>query len=131
MIVGIDHVQLAMPPGGESAARAFYGEVLGMSEVPKPAPLALRGGLWFESRGTALHLGLEESFVAARKAHPALLVADLDLVVSALEAAGVAARRDDSVAGVRRAYTSDPFGNRIELIQSGEGFSETSTIVRG
>lgn len=128
VIVGLDHVQLAMPRGGEEEARRFYGHVLGMEEVTKPEPLTARGGLWFESGRAQLHLGIEENFAPARKAHPALLVADLEGLRPALEAGGAPVRPDDSVAGVRRLYTEDPFGNRIELIQNGDGFSQRGTI---
>jgi catechol 2,3-dioxygenase-like lactoylglutathione lyase family enzyme len=120
-VVGLDHVQLAMPPGGEDRARAFYGGALGMREVDKPAGLAGRGGVWFESAGARLHLGVEEPFAPARKAHPALLVRDLDEAARRLAAAGAQARPDGAVAGVRRAYTTDPFGNRVELIADPEG----------
>ena len=123
-IVGLDHVQLAMPPGCEAEARRFYGELLGMEEVAKPSPLAARGGCWFESRGAAVHLGVEEGFSPARKAHPAFRVADLEECRRTLEAAGSPVVPDDSLPGVRRFYTADPFGNRIELIQDGDGFSE-------
>lgn len=124
MIRGIDHVQLAMPPGGEEAARAFYLGVLGMRETPKPEALAGRGGCWFSSDAAHLHLGVEEGFVPARKAHPALLVDDLVALQERLVTAGFAVRQDASVQGVRRAYTDDPFGNRIELIQDRDGFSQ-------
>lgn len=122
-ITGLDHVQLAMPRGGEDQARAFYGAVLGMAEIAKPAQLAARGGCWFQGGGAQIHLGVEEPFAPARKAHPALLVADLAAARAALAAAGVAATPDESVPGVRRCYVADPFGNRIELIQSGDGFN--------
>lgn len=131
MIVGLDHVQLAMPAGGEQAARAFYAGVLRMMEVPKPAPLAARGGCWFESLGTALHLGIEESFAPARKAHPALLARDLDAAARALEASGAPVTHDDSIDGLRRIYTEDPFGNRLELIADGDGSGQRSAIVGG
>jgi len=124
-IVGLDHVQLAMPPGGEEQARAFYGGLLGMAEIPKPEPLAARGGCWFEAHGVQLHLGVEEPFVPARKAHPALRVADLERLRAALQSAGVALTPDEAVPGVRRFYVTDPFGNRIECIQDGDGFSQT------
>ena len=123
-IVGLDHVQLAMPPGGEAEARRFYGEVLGMAEVPKPSPLAERGGCWFESPGAIVHLGVEASFAPARKAHPAFRVADLEKCRLALAAAGAPIVPDNSLPGVRRFYTADPFGNRLELIQDGDGFSQ-------
>jgi len=131
MIVGIDHVQLAMPAGGEDAARRFYGRTLGLREVPKPPGLAARGGLWFETYGTAIHLGLEDGFRPAQKAHPALLCEDLGAMTSALRDGGCDLSWDESVEGVRRLYTHDPFGNRIEIIADGDGFSQRSPIVRG
>ena len=115
-LLAVDHVQLAMPPGGEGAARAFYGGLLGLGERPKPAPLAARGGCWFSNDGVALHLGVEEGFRPARKAHPALVVEDLDALVAVLTAAGHRVTDDDAVPDVRRAYVDDPFGNRIELV---------------
>jgi catechol 2,3-dioxygenase-like lactoylglutathione lyase family enzyme len=122
-IVGVDHVQLAMPAGAEEQARAFYTGVLGLAEVPKPAPLAGRGGCWFAGPGTALHLGVESDFRPARKAHLALRVADLEAARRELVAAGVPIVPDDSVPQVRRLYVADPFGNRIELIQDGDRFA--------
>jgi catechol 2,3-dioxygenase-like lactoylglutathione lyase family enzyme len=124
MITGLDHVQLAMPKGGEEAARAFYGGLLGLEELPKPAPLAARGGCWFAAPGAQIHLGVEEPFAPARKAHPALLVADLEALVVRLAAAGVALKEDDAGLDRRRIYASDPFGNRIELIADGDGFAQ-------
>lgn len=115
-VIAIDHVQLAMPPGGEAAVRAFYDGLLGMAEVPKPMPLAARGGCWFESGTVRLHLGVEADFRPARKAHPALVVAGYARLVARLEAAGHAVRADDELAGVVRSFVDDPFGNRIELI---------------
>ena len=113
-----------MPPGSEPAARVFYGDVLGLPEVPKPEPLASRGGCWFQGMGIDLHLSADEHFVPADKAHVGLLVADLAAAAAVLAAAGAPITTDDSVVGVHRLYTNDPFGNRIELIQSGEGFRE-------
>jgi catechol 2,3-dioxygenase-like lactoylglutathione lyase family enzyme len=119
MITGFDHVQVAMERGREEAARAFYGGLLGMSEVPKPPVLAARGGCWFASGAAVLHLGVEEPFTPARKAHPAFLVEDLDGLEAALTAAGHACiRADGEIPGVRRFHTSDPFGNRVEFQQS-------------
>ena len=119
MITGLDHVQLAMPAGREDAARAFYGGLLGMSELPKPPVLAARGGCWFRSGAAVLHLGVEASFTPARKAHPALLVDDLDRLATALTAAGCeCTRADGEIPGIRRFHTSDPFGNRIEFQQA-------------
>ncbi|MCB8922208.1 MAG: glyoxalase [Ardenticatenaceae bacterium] len=124
MIVGMDHVQLAMPPGEEAAARHFYGELLGLDEVVKPQPLQARGGCWFAGPGTYIHLGVQANFVPARKAHPALLAADLSALFAKLEAAGVPVQWDDALPDVRRFYAFDPFGNRLELVQDGEGLSQ-------
>lgn len=115
-IVAIDHVQLAMPPGGESAARDFYTGVLGLTEVPKPPPLAARGGCWFERDGVKLHLGIEADFRPAHKAHPALLVNALAELVERCRRAGCSIVAGDPIEGRARAFVSDPFGNRIELI---------------
>lgn len=112
----IDHVQLAMPAGGEDRAREFYGRLLGMKEVAKPAELAKRGGCWFECGSVQIHLGVEADFRPARKAHPALRCSDYDGLLGKLKATGVAVIDDLSIPGVRRCHISDPFGNRIELI---------------
>lgn len=106
----IDHVQVAAPPDCEAEARAFYGGVLGLREVAKPDALRARGGVWFEQ----LHVGVEEGFRPARKAHPAFAVDDLD----ALAARIGDVQWDDAVPGVRRFYASDPFGNRLEFVQA-------------
>lgn len=121
-IVGLDHVQLAMPAGQEAAATAFYADVLGLSEVPKPEPLRTRGGCWFAGAGVALHLGVEADFAPARKAHPALRVADLEAARQHLARAGVAITADDTLPHVRRFYIADPWGNRIELLQDGDEY---------
>ena len=116
MITGLDHVQLAMPRGREDAARSFYAGLLGMTELPKPPVLAVRGGCWFASGGAVLHLGVEEPFAPARKAHPALLVDDLDGLEADLIAAGHACvRADNEISGIHRFHTHDPFGNRVEF----------------
>lgn len=119
-VVGLDHVQIAMPAGGEHAARSFYGSLLGLEEVPKPLALAARGGCWFVRRGdaagVALHLGVEADFRPARKAHVALVVDDLGALRTSLEAAGVAIADDPADIGVRRFHAFDPFGNRLELV---------------
>lgn len=112
----IDHVQLAMPAGEENRARAFYAGLLGMAELPKPPELAKRGGCWFSSQSVQIHLGVEDDFRPARKAHPALRCRDYSGLVSRLEAAGVELKEDTNIPGVRRCHISDPFGNRIELI---------------
>jgi catechol 2,3-dioxygenase-like lactoylglutathione lyase family enzyme len=115
-ILGFHHVQLAMPAGGEDDARRFYGGILGLDEVPKPPGLASRGGCWFRGGDVEIHLGVEEGFRPARKAHPALLVDDLDAMRDRLSAAGHEIILDGELQGHRRFYTADPFGNRIELI---------------
>ena len=114
LITGLDHVQLAAPPGGEAQARHFYGELLGLTEIPKPEPLRARGGVWFQAGAQQLHIGVEEPFAPARKAHPALRVVDLDALAARL-APNVT--WDDALPGVRRFYSADPFGNRIELLE--------------
>ena len=114
--LAFDHVQLAMPPGGEDQARDFYVGACGMTELPKPAELAMRGGVWFASGTLQLHLGVEPAFRASAKAHPALRCADLEALVARLRAGGYDVRDDDALPGVRRAFVADPFGNRIELI---------------
>ncbi len=117
----IHHCQLAIPAGREDEARAFYAGVLGMAELPKPPELAARGGVWFRAGTAELHLGVEDGFRPARKAHPALLVDDLDAVVGRLRAAGFAAEPDDLLPGYRRCYVADPFGNRVELLTPRSG----------
>ena len=112
----IDHVQLAMPPGGEDAARGFYRDLLGLSEEAKPTELAARGGCWFRSGAVRVHLGVEADFRPARKAHPALRVEGFDVLVAALHESGCAVREDGAFEGAARAYVDDPFGNRLELI---------------
>ncbi|HET8529270.1 MAG TPA: hypothetical protein VFL60_10195 [Gaiellaceae bacterium] len=109
----LDHVQIAAPPGCEEAARAFYGGVLGLRELEKPEPLRARGGVWFEQ----LHVGVEEGFAPARKAHPAFLVDDLD----ALAARIGDVQWDDALPDVRRFYAHDPFGNRLEFLSARAG----------
>ena len=119
-MLGLDHVQLAMPAGDEAerAADGFYVDVLGLTRVAKPAALAARGGCWYESPSVRIHLGVEPDFRPAVKAHPALLVDDLDIACERIVAAGGEVRPADDVPGVFRIHTDDPFGNRIELIQA-------------
>jgi catechol 2,3-dioxygenase-like lactoylglutathione lyase family enzyme len=114
----IAHVQLAMPKGAEDAARMFYRDLLGMVEIPKPPQLTVRGGLWFQSGKVQIHLGVEEDFRPATKAHPALLCHDYQALTAKLGEAGVAMHGDDSIPGVTRCHVNDCFGNRIELIAS-------------
>lgn len=116
-VVAIDHVQLAMPAGGEPAARRFYGDVLGIPEVAKPEHLAKRGGCWFELGTVRIHLGVEADFRAAKKAHPALVVDDLPALSTKLNTAGFTTKTGDYLEGYDRIDTYDPFGNRIELMQ--------------
>jgi catechol 2,3-dioxygenase-like lactoylglutathione lyase family enzyme len=116
-LVRIDHVQLAMPAGGESEADGFYVGLLGLQRRPKPPAMAARGGRWFSSGDVKIHLGVDPDFRPARKAHPALVVDDLGALTATLAAAGVDLRPDTELAGVQRGFVDDPFGNRIELIQ--------------
>ena len=116
-VYAIDHVQLAMPAGEEARARDFYAGLLGLEEIAKPSELAGRGGAWFSNGAVTLHLGVEQDFRPARKAHPALLVEGLAAFVARLEAAGYPIQRDVQFAGYDRVHVNDPFGNRIELME--------------
>ena len=117
-ILSIDHVQIAMPSGEEDKARAFYVELLGFIEIPKPPELAKRGGAWFQSEYAQLHLGVEADFKPARKAHPAFLVDDLDPLIAKVQQAGYETDTSQPpLAGYKRAHVFDPFGNRIELME--------------
>jgi GNAT superfamily N-acetyltransferase len=114
VIARIDHVQVAAPAGGEDAARAFYGELLGLPELPKPERLRSRGGVWFAVGEQQLHIGIEQPFTPAHKAHPALALpraSDLSVLAARLEAAGRKVAWDGP-----RFYVDDPFGNRLELL---------------
>lgn len=116
--LGLDHLQVAMPRGEEAAARSFYGDLLGLPELPKPEQLAARGGVWFQCGHQQLHLGVEDDFRPAKKAHPAFVVDDLDAVARALEMRGFRVVMDRiQLEGVLRGFTEDPFGNRVELTQ--------------
>jgi RimJ/RimL family protein N-acetyltransferase/catechol 2,3-dioxygenase-like lactoylglutathione lyase family enzyme len=117
-LLELDHVQLAMPRGGEAPARTFWRDLLGLREVPRPPELAGRPGLWFERGSVRVHVGVEEDFRPARKAHPALRVAGYDALLARLAAAGHAAKPAEMPAGGRRAHVHDPFGNRVELIDA-------------
>jgi catechol 2,3-dioxygenase-like lactoylglutathione lyase family enzyme len=112
-------VQLAAPAGCENEARRFFRDLLGLTELEKPEPLRARGGAWFAlGDGRQLHIGVEEPFAASRKAHPAfrLPAAELDELATRLEAAGERVEWDESLPDVRRFYTADPWGNRLELL---------------
>jgi catechol 2,3-dioxygenase-like lactoylglutathione lyase family enzyme len=112
----IHHVQLACPRGSEEAGRSFYSGILGLTEIPKPPVLAARGGCWFRGFGIELHLGVEEPFAPALKAHPGLLWPDLDALATRLEAAGHACAWSDELPGFRRFYVQDVHGNRLEFL---------------
>jgi catechol 2,3-dioxygenase-like lactoylglutathione lyase family enzyme len=116
MILGIEHVQLAMPQGREAEAREFYSGLLGIPETRKPPELAKRGGVWFENGAVKIHLGVDPEFHPAHKAHPALLVRDLPALVKRLRGARVDVI-EDPLEGCDRVYVCDPFGNRIELME--------------
>jgi len=116
VIDGFDHVQLAAPAGCEDAARRFFGELLGLDEIPKPESLRSRGGVWFQVGAQQLHVGVEDDFAPARKAHPAFAVTAYDELRARLRAAGVEVTDGESLPGVRRCYVADPWGNRIELL---------------
>lgn len=120
-ITSIDHIQLAMPVGGEEKAREFFIGLLGFREIPKPPELAKRGGAWFESGTVQLHLGMEADFHPARKAHPAFVVNDLDGLISKVQSAGFETDTSQPpLNGYKRAHIFDPFGNRIELMEKQE-----------
>ena len=117
-IVGLDHVQVAAPPGCEPQARRFYGVLLGLLELEKPEPLRARGGAWFKLGDQQLHVGVAEPFSPARKAHPALLVraSEIESLAGRLAGAGEQVTWDESIPGVRRFFCADPWGNRIEFV---------------
>jgi catechol 2,3-dioxygenase-like lactoylglutathione lyase family enzyme len=118
VIEGIDHVQLAAPVGCEDGARRFFGELLGLDELEKPEALKGRGGVWFRVGAQQLHVGVEADFAPARKAHPALSVSGYEELQNRLRAAHVQLTDDNTIPGLRRCYTTDPWGNRIELVEA-------------
>ncbi|MGI5455475.1 VOC family protein [Streptomyces sp. CA-249302] len=117
MLTVVDHVQLAAPPGCEDLLRAYYADVLGMTEIPKPPVLAARGGCWFRAGQVQLHLGVEKDFRPAKKAHPGLRVTGIEAYASRLEAGGASVTWDDDLPGHRRFYSEDPVGNRLEFLE--------------
>lgn len=117
-VYAIDHVQLAIPPDSEDLARVFYGEILGLKEKLKPEHLVKRGGVWFEQDDLKLHLGVDCNFCPAKKAHPGLLVEDLDELVSRCKKSEYRVMVGKGVENYRQVYLTDPFGNRIELMES-------------
>jgi catechol 2,3-dioxygenase-like lactoylglutathione lyase family enzyme len=116
----LDHVQLAIPESGEAKAEEFYAGILGFEILPKPPALAVRGGRWFGRNGVQLHVGVERDFRPARKAHPAIVVRSLNALVDDLAKAGIPVRWDNEMPEVHRCFVDDPFGNRIELIESSD-----------
>ena len=114
-VLGIDHVQVAAPEGCEAQARAFYGALLGLEELPKPESLQARGGCWFRAGEQELHVGVDRPFAPARKAHPGFVVSDLGALADRLRGAGVEVAPDDSIPGAKRFHAADPFGNRLEF----------------
>ena len=116
-ILELDHIQIAIPVGGEARARDFYSGILGFTEVAKPPAIAERKSIWFIAGPVNLHLGIEADFHPAKRAHPAFVVDPLDEIVSACERAGLATKPDTSFSGFRRVHVFDPFGNRLELME--------------
>jgi catechol 2,3-dioxygenase-like lactoylglutathione lyase family enzyme len=117
LVTDIDHLQLAAPKGCEAEARRFFGRLLGLAEIEKPEPLRSRGGCWFRVGSKQLHIGIEEPFQPATKAHPAFAVSDIEAVFAALEQEGVSCVWDEALGGVRRFYANDPWGNRLEFTE--------------
>ncbi|MFK0294408.1 VOC family protein [Streptomyces sp. NPDC090442] len=117
MLVAVDHIQLAAPPGSEDQLRRYYGEVLGMTEIPKPPALAVRGGCWFQAGPVQLHLGIETDFRPAKKAHPGLRVAEIEEYAAHLKEHGALVVWDDNLPGHKRFFSEDPVGNRLEFLE--------------
>jgi catechol 2,3-dioxygenase-like lactoylglutathione lyase family enzyme len=116
-ILGVDHVQIVIPIGGEDRARAFYAGILGFAEVDKPPQMAERKSIWFVAGAVNLHLGIELDFTPAKRAHPAFVVDGLDTILASCERAGITTKPDTSFNGFRRVHVFDPFGNRLELME--------------
>jgi len=113
----IDHIQLAAPKGCEDQARSFFIGILGFEEMEKPAELKKRGGVWFRNGNIQIHIGVEEPFAPARKAHPAIEVENIERLKKLLTESGIEVIEDDNLPGANRFYTADPFGNRIEFLE--------------
>lgn len=116
-VYAIDHIQIAIPPNSEDLARVFYGEILGLREIPKPDNLASRGGVWFQQDDLKLHLGVDFNFCPAKKAHPGLLVEYLDELVDRCKKSGYAIKISEDFDNYRQVYVTDPFGNRLEFLE--------------
>ncbi|KAF0110268.1 MAG: hypothetical protein FD163_1017 [Hyphomonadaceae bacterium] len=116
-IIALDHMQMAMPIGEENRARQFYCGILGMIEVPKPAPMAARGGVWFRAGSVNLHMGVQLDFIPAKKAHPAFIVNNFAALIASLTSANYPVKQDFELEKVNRLFTQDCFGNRIEIIE--------------
>lgn len=116
----IDHIQLAAPKGCEEDARTFYGKILGLTEIPKPENLAKRGGCWFQFGKQEIHIGVQEDFIPAKKAHPGLIVKNLNELRAHLITFGIEIKSEPPIAGRERFFVADPFGNRIEFLEFNE-----------
>lgn len=115
-LTGIDHIQIAAPPGSEDIARSFYGELLGMTEIVKPKNLKVNGGCWFQCGSQEVHIGIQPDFTPAKKAHPGFMVNAPELLRSALQTADYIISEELPIEGRSRFFTHDPFGNRIEFL---------------
>ncbi|QHA05172.1 glyoxalase [Streptomyces broussonetiae] len=131
MLIAVDHVQLAAPPGSEDALRAYYVDVLGMTEIPKPPVLAARGGCWFEAGHVQLHVGIENGFRPAKKAHPGLRVTRIEEYAARLEQLGAPVTWDDNLPGHLRFYSLDPVGNRLEFLEPVGPYSRSASTCGG
>ena len=116
-LTGIDHIQLAAPSSSEEAARQFYGDLLGLEEIPKPENLRVRGGCWFQFGSHEVHIGIQNDFIPSKKAHPGFTVNALEELKVRLENAGYSISEESPIEGRSRFFTHDPFGNRIEFLE--------------
>ena len=117
MKASLDHIQLAIPEGGEAACREFWVHLVGLAEIEKPPALRARGGLWLALNGAEIHLGVEAGFAPAKKAHPGISVDAIDALAQRLGDAGLELTWDDAISGRKRFFTQDPFGNRLEFLE--------------